>query len=338
MTDKYSDGKLPVIDISDLNREQEIAKEISTACKENGFFYIKGHGIDQSLLDSLENKSRDFFSHPEAEKMQWRMELAKQAWRGYFPLCGELTSNLPDWKEGLYLGTELDDSHPLVQKKTPLHGRNLFPDFDKEFKSTILNYIESTTKLGHRLMELIALSLQLPRDYFQSKLTLGDPLILFRLFNYPSQPEPQTKDGKPLWGVGEHTDYGLLTILYQDTIGGLEVKSRGGWINAPPVPNTFVINIGDMLDRMTGGLYRSTPHRVRLNTSGTDRLSFPLFYDPNFFVSVKPIENLEPVENQDDSATRWDNFNLHKPFEGTYGDYLLNKIGKVFPQLKDDVL
>ena len=123
------------------------------------------------------------------------------------------------------------------------------------------------TALGHRVMEGIAGSLDLPADYFARRYT-ADPLILFRIFNYPSRPIPAGLDVRD--GVGEHTDYGLLTLLRQDSVGGLQVHAKSGWIEAPPVPDSFVCNIGDMLDRMTGGLYKSTPHRVRLNTSGRD--------------------------------------------------------------------
>jgi polar amino acid transport system ATP-binding protein len=148
-------------------------------------------------------------------------------------------------------------------------------------------------------------------------------------------------ESENIWGVGEHTDYGLLTLLFQDTVGGLQVKSRSGqWIQAPPVPGTFVCNIGDILDRMTGGLYRSTPHRVSRNTSGRHRLSFPLFFDPNFFCHVKKIDDIVDASLgasvDDDSASRWDKANVHA-FHGTYGDYVLNKVGKVFPQLMDSV-
>ncbi len=160
-------------------------------------------------------------------------------------------------------------------------------------------------------------------------------MILFRLFNYPSQPVPEGLDVQ--WGVGEHTDYGLLTILHQDEVGGLAVHTPGGWIDAPPIAGSFVCNIGDMLDRMTGGLYKSTPHRVKRNTSGRDRLSFPLFFDPNFEARVQRIEGLQGAEARDDSAERWDRANVHA-FSGRYGDYLLAKVSKVFPQLRDEVL
>lgn len=328
--------ELPIIDVAPLftaSGRSEVAEHISRACREQGFFYVVGHGIDPALVQRLEALSHEFFERDEATKLRWRMELGGRAWRGYFPLGGELTSNRPDWKEGLYLGTELDASAPEVVAKTPVHGANLFPDV-VDFRETILAYMQAVTHLGHRLMEGVALSLGLDEQYFFDRYT-ADPLILFRLFNYPSQPVPEGLDVQ--WGVGEHTDYGLLTILHQDSIGGLQVRTPQGWIDATPIPGAFLCNIGDMLDRMTGGLYRSTPHRVARNTSGSDRLSFPLFFDPNFRARVQPIGGLPVVEQQDDSAQRWDKTNVHA-FHGEYGDYLLNKVSKVFPQLRADVL
>ncbi|KAB0732935.1 isopenicillin N synthase family oxygenase, partial [Pseudomonas aeruginosa] len=131
-----------------------------------------------------------------------------------------------DWKEGLYLGSELDAEHPEVRAGTPLHGANLFPEVPG-LRETLLEYLDATTRVGHRLMEGIALGLGLEADYFAARYT-GDPLILFRLFNYPSQPVPEGLDVQ--WGVGEHTDYGLLTLLHQDAIGGLQVRTPQGWL------------------------------------------------------------------------------------------------------------
>ncbi|WP_431128429.1 isopenicillin N synthase family dioxygenase [Variovorax paradoxus] len=334
MTDTQT---LPVIDVAPLvagaPERDGVAAQIGAACRAHGFFYVIGHGVDAALVRRLEDLSHQFFELPTETKMQWRMALGGRAWRGFFPLGGELTSGRPDWKEGLYLGTELPASHPLVQAKTPVHGPNLFPDVPG-LRETILDYMTAVTQLGHRLMEGIALSLGLPAAYFAERYT-ADPLILFRLFNYPSQPVPEGLDVQ--WGVGEHTDYGLLTILHQDDVGGLAVHTPGGWIDAPPIPGSFVCNIGDMLDRMTGGLYKSTPHRVRRNTSGRGRLSFPLFFDPNFEARAQRIEGLAGAEARDDSAERWDRANVHA-FSGRYGDYLLAKVSKVFPQLRDEVL
>ena len=185
------------------------------------------------------------------------------------------------------------------------------------------------------------MSLGLEADYFAEHYT-GDPLILFRIFNYPAPPlatpgEPgMTSKGESGWGVGEHTDYGVLTILMQDENAGLEVKTKAGWIAAPPIPGTFVCNIGDMLDRMTAGLYRSTPHRVK-NASGRSRLSFPFFFDPNFGAEVKPLPIRRTEAFKDDRDERWDRASVHA-FHGTYGEYLLQKVAKVFPSLKKRVL
>ena len=142
---------------------------------------------------------------------------------------------------------------------------------------------------------------------------------------------PSTIDND-LYGVGEHTDYGLLTILKQDMSGGLEIKMGSRWIDAPPIEHSFVCNLGDMLDRMTGGRYLSTPHRVR-NPSQHDRTSFAFFFDPDFEAVVEPIVGVV----HDNKSERWDHASVHE-FQGTYGDYLLGKVSKVFPQLRREVL
>ena len=329
--------QVPIIDVSALVKDgpgrTAVAEQIGSACRAHGFFYAVGHGVDEALIERLERASRAFFALDHDTKMRWRMALGGRAWRGYFPAGGELTSGAPDWKEGLYLGSELADDHPLVRARTPLHGRNLYPDVP-ELRASILGTIAALTQLGHALMRGIALSLGLEESYFADRYT-GDPLILFRIFNYPSQASPSPPPNTGVrWGVGEHTDYGLLTILHQDDVGGLEIKTRAGWIQAPPVPGSFVCNLGDMLDRMSGGLYRSTPHRVALNTSGRDRLSLTLFFDPSFEARV---QRLPGASAKDDSDSRWDHANVHA-FEGTYGDYLLAKVSKVFPELRREVL
>lgn len=288
--------------------------------------------VDEGLQQRLEDLSRQFFERDLETKLEIGMNVGGRAWRGYFPVGGELTSGKPDLKEGIYFGAELEDNHPLVKASTPMHGRNLFPSSVPQLRETVLEYMEAMTKLGHKLMAGIALSLELEESYFSDRYT-KDPLILFRIFNYP--PNSSLSEKKRQWGVGEHTDYGVLTILKQDNAGGLQVKSKSGWVDAPPIPNSFVCNIGDMLDRMTRGLYRSTPHRV-LNLSGRDRLSFPFFFDPNFNVEVQPIE-LKGVMASDDQNERWDRASVHA-FRGTYGDYLLSKVSKVFPELRQTVL
>ena len=270
--------------------------------------------------------SHAFFDLDAETKLNMSMESGGRAWRGFFSVGDELTSGKPDLKEGVYFGAELPETDPRVQAGLPLHGANLFPEELPGFRQIVLDYIAALTELGHHLMRGISLSLGLPESYFHEHFT-ADPLVLFRIFHYPAQ--EHTDDGQ--WGVGEHTDYGVLTILKQDSVGGLQVKSKSGWIEAPYVPGTFVCNIGDMLDRLTRGYYRSNPHRV-LNSSGVGRLSFPFFFDPDFNAKLEPIDLGSATTQEDDKDQRWDKSSVHA-FEGTYGDYLLGKVGKVFPEL-----
>lgn len=255
------------------------------------------------------------------------MSRGGRAWRGYFQVGAELTSGRPDLKEGIYFGSELDESEPRVRARLPMHGANLFPD-PPEFRETVLEYMAKMTDLGQRVVARIAESLDLAPDYFRDLYT-RDPITLFRIFHYP----PVSSENEALfpWGVGEHTDYGLLTLLKQDERGGLEVKTRTEWIPVPPEPNTFVCNIGDMLDVLTGGRYRSAPHRVR-NLSGRSRYSYPFFFDPGFSTRVEPLPRSGGKASPREA--RWDESNLDL-FRGTYGEYLLGKVSKVFPQLAE---
>jgi isopenicillin N synthase-like dioxygenase len=323
---------LPVIDLAVLAAKaaaaQAVTAQIRDACRTSGFFYIVGHGVPEPLQTRLEQLSRQFFAQDLETKLAIRMARGGRAWRGYFRVGDELTRGKPDQKEGLYFGAELPDDHPRVAAGTPLHGRNLFPDIPG-FREVVLAYLDAMTGVGHRVLEGIALSLGLEPAYFFDRYT-RNPLVLFRIFSYP----PPASAPEDSWGVGEHTDYGLLTILKQDDTGGLQVKSPSGWIDAPPIPNSFVCNLGDMLDRMTGGFYRSTPHRVR-NRSGRARLSFPFFFDPDFDAEVRLIDPGAVVI--DDKDARWDRASVHE-FRGTYGDYILAKVSKVFPELGRDAL
>jgi isopenicillin N synthase-like dioxygenase len=325
-------SEIPVIDVRELVTggpgRFAVAAQLGAACRESGFFYAVNHGVDESLQKRLAEESRRFFAQDLETKLRIRMALGGRAWRGYFPVGGELTSGKADQKEGIYFGAELPDDDPRVRAGLPLHGPNLFPDEPAGLRVTVLEYMSAMTHLGHRLVAGLALALELPESYFAQRYT-AEPLTLFRIFNYPAGSDSS------LWGVGEHTDYGLLTMLWQDESGGLEVRSRSRWIAAPPIPGSFVCNIGDMLDRMTRGVFRSTPHRAR-NRARRDRLSFPFFFDPAWSARVQPIA-LPAEKIPPDRAERWDHASVHA-FDGTYGDYLLAKVGKVFPELRAAVL
>lgn len=325
-------GAVPVIDVGPLSSGADVAPvaaAIDRACREHGFFSIVGHGVAPDLLARMDAAARRFFALADGQKGALSMDRGGPAWRGWFPLGGELTSGHPDRKEGIYFGAELGADDPRVRAGVPLHGPNLFPEHPSDLRTSVLAYLDALTALGHVLMGGIAMGLGLERDWFARNLT-ADPLVLFRIFHYP--PEPTGAVGGP-WGVAEHTDYGLLTILAQDDAGGLQVRSPRGWIDVVPVPGAFVCNIGDMLERMTGGRYRSTPHRVR-NTSGESRLSFPFFFDPGWDAEVRPVpvaaEGGAGVDR--DAPPRWDGEDVGG-WAGTYGDHLRTRLSRVFPDL-----
>lgn len=321
-------NRVPTIDISTLRSggaPDRAAAEIDAACRDAGFFRVIGHGVDQALCDELDALARAFFAQPDETKAAIAMERGGLAWRGWFPVGGELTSGAPDHKEGLYFGEELAPDDPRVRAGLPLHGPNLFPAEPAALRPVVLAWMDSMRSLARDLMRAIGVALGVGGHWFERTLT-GDPITLFRIFHYPA-------GGRERWGVGEHTDYGLLTILKQDDRGGLSVRSSSGWIDVPPDPDVFVCNIGDMLDRMTGGRYRSTPHRVR-NTSGQSRLSFPYFFDPSWDARVQPLPGVSTSPG--DAPSRWDGADL-SAWQGTYGDYLMAKVAKVFPGLRTQV-
>ena len=311
---------LPLIDLSAPMADKAAA--IERACRDSGFFYVTGHGVPPALIARMDAAAREFFALPEAVKLEIAMARGGRAWRGFFPVGAELTSGRPDRKEGIYFGTEEPDSD------RPLHGRNLFPTQVPALRDSVLEYIDRLTATAQDVLRAVAVSLGLDPEYFAAGYT-RNPTVLFRIFHYPPT-EPGAED----WGVGEHTDYGLLTLLAQDGNGGLQVRTATGWVDAPPLPGAFVCNIGDMLDRLTGGWYRSTPHRVR-NVSGRDRLSFPFFFDPDFSAEVPPLPS-RPADHTGQAA-RWDGQDL-RAFTGTYGDYLVGKVSRVFPELGRDAI
>ena len=308
-------------------RQTEVGRQVDAACRSVGFFGISGHGLDVDRIVALEQAAHEFFALPEGVKSEIAMTNGGRAWRGWFPFKGELTSGHPDHKEGVYFGAELGADDPRVLDRVALHGPNQFPAQVPQLRAAVLEWLDTMTAIAHTVMRAIALGLGLDEHWFEHELT-ADPTILFRIFRYPPTPAET-------WGVQTHTDYGLLTLLVQDDSGGLQVRGPKRWIDVPGGREIIICNLGDMLDRMTGGRYRSTPHRVR-NTTDRDRLSFPFFFDPswNARVAAIPVAGAEP---DDDQATRWDGTSLRQ-LSGTYGDYLVAKVAKVFPHLGNDVL
>ncbi len=322
---------IPRIDLAPLfagNDIDTVAQEIDAACREVGFFTVVNHGVDPALCARVSDLARDFFARPDSEKATVAMLHGGRAWRGWFPLHGELTSGAPDHKEGYYFGRELDLDDPRVAAGLHLHGPNLWPAEPAALRPVLIEYLAALEAVGRHLARAISLGLGLGPDTLTNH-WFRDPVVLLRLFRYPP-----SASSAPEHGVGEHTDYGFLTMVWQDHLGGLEVRTDAGWVAVPPDPNVFVCNIGDMLERLTGGRYRSTPHRVQSPEVG-DRISIPFFFDPDWDAPIEALplpDSAVPVRTE-----RWDDADVHA-VEGTYGAYLLAKVAKVFPDLGVAVL
>ncbi len=297
------------------------ARQLDQACRVTGFFAIAGHGMPIGQRCALIGAARRFFALPESSKQAVSMSRNGIAWRGWFPLGGELTSGQPDGKEGYYFGREQPADGRM------LHGPNAWPDEVPELRTVVTQWMDAAEALGHRLLSLLAEGLGLAPTWFVEHLTV-DPTVLFRIFRYPPH-----RPGHAVWGVGEHTDYGLLTLLATDGSPGLEVNVGGQWVAAPADPELIICNLGDMLDRLTGGRYRSTAHRVR-NLGTADRYSMPFFFDPGWNARIDPLPLNDGWVAPASRVCRWDEVDL-ATVEGTYGAWLSNKVSNVFPMLVD---
>lgn len=334
-------SEVPIIDVRALREPDadpsavgSCGERLDAACREVGFFVITGHGIDAAKRARLDEAARAFFALDDADKARIAMPRAGRAWRGWFAEGDELTSGRADHKEGIYFGTDVPADDPRVVAGLPLHGANLYPEEPADLRGAVIAWMDEVTALAQDLLRGIAVGLDLEPDWFADNLT-ADPTVLFRIFRYPVA--PRLSHGPTGWGVGEHTDYGLVTLLAHDGTPGLQVRPRGTdeWLDVPADPETFVVNLGDMLEAMTHGRYRSTPHRVRVPKSdeapADGRLSFPLFLDPGFDSEIVPIPTRSEVAT-DDAPLRWDGADL-TAVRGTYGQYLVRKVAKVFPDL-----
>lgn len=272
---------LPIIDVSglitygnaDLDR---IAAEIGAACRSVGFFYVRGHGVPAASIEAVFAASRRFFAGSTADKAAVAIDRIGNN-RGYAGLKTEaLDPTRPaDLKEAFNIGLDLPADHPDIVGGVPFRGLNGWPDLSG-FRETMLAYFQAVQELGAHLHRAFAVDLGLPPDHFADK--IDRPMSTLRLLHYPAQPA-DAESGQI--GAGEHTDYGNITLLMTDEVGGLQVRRRdGGWIDAPVVPGAFVVNIGDCLMRWTNDIYVSTPHRV-VNRSGRERYSIAYFLDPN---------------------------------------------------------
>jgi len=311
-------GRVPVVDIGPLldgSDPMSVAAQIHATFRDVGFMYIRNHGIGEDLRAGMLRRAREFFALPDAVKQALHIERSGRAFRGYIPLSAE---NLDpevsiDLKEAYDLGAEAEDD------SLPFFGPNPWPPGWEEGRREVMAYHDRVLDLARHLFRGVALGLGLEAGHFEPM--LRRPITVLRLQHYPPQPaepEPGTT------GCGAHTDYGSLTILGQDGNGGLQVRDRNGeWVDVPPLEGAFIVNIGDLMEVLTGGLYTATLHRV-VNTHGRRRYSFPFFVDSDYDAVISPIPALAGSCGKGEER------------QVTCGEHKFSKYLKTFPHLQRD--
>jgi isopenicillin N synthase-like dioxygenase len=315
---RQSFDKIPVVDLAPLidgSDPQKVAGEIRWALSNAGFMYVKNHGIADAVVDSAFDRTRAFFDLPGAAKMKLHIARSGEALRGYIEPFGENTDpgKTKDLKECFDIGPEAAPSGPFF-------GPNQWPEevLVPGFREAIYGYHEEMKSLSMILLSGIARSLDLAPGFFEAK--LRNPICIQRLLHYP----PQTGlVDESIIGIGAHTDYGNLTILAQDDVGGLQVMNRdGAWVEGTPLPGTFVINIGDLVQRLTNDVYLANLHRV-VNTSGRERYSIPFFIDADYDAIVAPLPSCVSADN----PARYDEVNC--------GSHKFARFVNSFPHLQN---
>jgi isopenicillin N synthase-like dioxygenase len=274
-------NNIPIIDIAALvkgstEETRATAKALGAACRDVGFFYVSGHGVPPDLIARVFATSEAFFAAPAAMRESASFS-GPGGNRGYIRLGGEtLDPGKPaDVKEAFNIGLELEPHDPELLAGAPFRAANLWPDMPG-FRNTMLDYFNRIWRLGRDLHRGFALDLGLDADFFETR--LDRPNATLRLLHYPPVKGP-LPEGQ--LGAGVHTDYGNVTLLMTDSVGGLMVRDRSGrWLDAPVIPGAFICNIGDCLMRWSNDVYVSTPHKVT-SPQGRDRYSVAFFLDPN---------------------------------------------------------
>lgn len=285
---------IPVIDLFSANIPSTVAT-LRSACEKVGFFYVDNHGITPALLDSVLRQSRKLFALPTDEK---RLLSDPTMSRGYTAMEEETLdpANQPtrgDTKEGYYIGRDVPKSHKDYNP-AKLKGPNVWPTPDKctlskddcdEFKEVMEEYFSRASDISFRLVRLIAQAIGLVKNHFDNKFV--EQFATIRLLHYAAE---KSRPQEGLYACGAHSDYGMITLLLTDNNPGLQILTLDNvWIDVPPRPNAFVVNLGDMLERWTNGLFRSTVHRV-LTNGDRERYSIPFFYEPDFDTVVECLD------------------------------------------------
>ena len=268
---------IPLIDFSQFSatpgQREAFLAQLRYAAREIGFFYLKNHGVDAQLLKDVQRVARQFFALPEEDKLAVAM-INSPHFRGYNRAASEITRGQPDWREQFDLGAERPKLP--VTESTPawarLQGPNQWPEALPELRPLLLRWQREMTAMSLRLLRAFALALKLPEDAFDPLYGVK-PNEHIKLIRYPGRTV-----GAGNQGVGAHKDSGFLSFLLQDEQRGLQVEvEENQWIDAFPVPDTLVVNIGELLELATNGYLRATVHRVVSPPEGGERLSLAFF-------------------------------------------------------------
>jgi isopenicillin N synthase-like dioxygenase len=289
---------MPVIDITalrgtDAAGRQRTAAEIRQACMASGFFYVKGHAVAEAELGEIFAAAKRFFDLPLAEKEKL-VTASKPIVRGYDGIGAQALDSAtgPDRKESFFVAPDLPPGHPLLLSGTDNLGPHPWPATLAGWCEKVQAGFATLEGVAHTLLAGIALSLDLPADYFVA--CFQNQMSSLRLLHYPPHLDA---DPTRSVGCGAHTDWGALTVLAQDDTGGLEIQLPGGeWVQAAPIPGTLIVNIGDCMSRWTNDLYVSAPHRV-LNRSPRDRYSAVFFFDPAYETVVECLPTCRSADN-----------------------------------------
>lgn len=268
--------QIPVVDMTSLANGEDpdsVATALHAASQNLGFIYVRAHGIPEQVIAESRAAAYAFFRQSDQTKSSVLISPHHRGWLKPGASKMDDDANV-DLKESFIWGYQ--DANGHTPNDHPLRGPNQWPSTVPVMEKAAMAYFRAAHEVAYLLMRGFARGLQLPDDFFLR--TCTRPLSRASFVYYPPQAESL---GENQFGVAPHTDFGVLTVLCQDSVGGLQVQDRdGNWIHAPPIEGTLVVNVGDLLCRWTGGEYKSTPHRV-INTSGQERLSLVLAFDPD---------------------------------------------------------
>ena len=310
---KASTTEVPILDLSSWlagGPPDELVAQMRAACQGTGFFYVAGHGVPEEVISGIFDATRRYYDIPEEIRLADKID--ERFRRGFMPYgINQHPGYDPDLKESYEFAMDLPLTDPDVVAGRPLHGPNRWPDCAPWLRPAAEAYFNHTLRLGKDLLRLFARSLDQEEGFFLQ--WCKKPMVQSRLFHYP----PQIPDVEKALGVAPHTDYGMITILTQDPIGGLELKKRDGeWIAAPYIEGTFVINLGDMVKVWTNDTYVSNLHRV-VNRTGKERFSIPTFFNLDYDAPVRCLPNFQSETNPP----------KYEPIKS--GDYLVKRFREV---------